>query len=220
MKALSYDFEGVSKKRDTPNQNFLEPTHMKNLHRAFPLTALSLASVALLSACGGGGSSTAAAPVALAGAVIDGYVTGAIVCLDLKSNGTCDSGEPTTTSGAGGRYSLNAPAGTNLANLHIIATVPAGAIDSDAPGVPVANPYKMLAPAGMPTVVSPLTTVVSTRMITGSLSLANARMITTSLRITLPPTTPVHATLQESWQQYLRSRLEPAHPMQPNLGKR
>ncbi len=149
---------------------------MKHFPRNIPLTAISLATVALIAACGGGGGSTSAGPMTLAGAVIDGYVTGANVCLDLNSNGACDSGEPSATSVANGKYSLTAPAGTNLANLHIIATVPAGAVDSDAPSTPIAHPYKMLAPADMPTVVSPLTTVISTKMLASSLSLANARI--------------------------------------------
>lgn len=146
---------------------------MKHFPRTIPLTALSLATVALITACGGGGSSTAAGPVTLAGAVIDGYIVGATVCLDLNGNGACDSGEPTTTSGANGAYSLTAPAGTDLTNLHVLANVPTTAIDG---GVPIANAYRMLTPATMDNVISPLTTVVSTEMKVNSLSVANARI--------------------------------------------
>jgi hypothetical protein len=158
---------------------------MKNSPRTLALTAVGLATAAFITGCGGGGS-TASGPVALTGAVIDGYITGAIVCLDLNSNRVCDSGEPTATSGANGRYTLTAPTGTNLTNLHIIATVPAGAVDSDAPGVPITNPYTMLAPAAMPTVVSPLTTAISAKMIVESKTLSEARIAARN-DLALPP---------------------------------
>ena len=148
---------------------------MRYTPRIIPLTALSLATVALISACGGGGSSSTSGVSTLAGKVIDGYITGATVCLDLNSNRVCDSGEPSAVTGTNGAYSLTAPAGVSLAGLHLIVSIPTTATDSDAPGVPIARAYTMLAPAEMPTVISPLTTAVSARMINGE-SLANARI--------------------------------------------
>ena len=79
---------------------------MNQLPKNIPLTALGLATAALLAACGGGGGSATTGPVTLAGAVIDGYISGATVCLDLNSNGACDAGEPSSTTGTNGRYSL------------------------------------------------------------------------------------------------------------------
>ena len=43
----------------------------------------------------------------LKGVVLDGYLVGAKVCLDLNVNWVCDSGEPSTTSTTGGKYTLD-----------------------------------------------------------------------------------------------------------------
>jgi hypothetical protein len=122
---------------------------------------------ASLVACGGGeggGSiATEEAPVApvatkLTGKVIDGYIQGAKVCLDLNNNYTCDDDEPYGDSGEGGVYSFtyegSIPEGTQ-----ILANIPIGAVDEDL-GV-VDKPYNMVAPASNPEVVTPLTTLVS-----------------------------------------------------------
>lgn len=51
-------------------------------------------------ACSGGGggspstTSTTATPTTLSGKVIDGYIVGAGVCLDVNSNNVCDAGKP------------------------------------------------------------------------------------------------------------------------------
>ena len=147
---------------------------MKRIERELPLRIAGLSLALLISACGGGGSTSG--PVTLAGNVIDGYITGAKVCLDINGNGVCDSGEPTATSGANGAYSISVPTWTNLSSLHLLAVVPVGAIDADAPTSPITAPYTMLAPAQMPMVISPLTTAVSTHMIADGMSIANARI--------------------------------------------
>ncbi|MCX8517011.1 MAG: hypothetical protein ORN29_02940 [Rhodoferax sp.] len=148
-----------------------------------PLTAISLATVALISACGGGTSSTSSgsstSATTLSGQVIDGYIKGATVCLDLNGNNACDSGEPSTTSGDKGAYSLSVPAGTDISGLHVIASVPAtGATDTDDSGTatPVITGYTMLSPASMAIVVSPLTTVISHEMKNNRRSVAEARV--------------------------------------------
>ena len=143
-----------------------------------PLTAISLATAALISACGGS-SSSSTSPTTLSGQVIDGYIKGATVCLDLNGNNACDSGEPSTTSGDKGAYSLSVPAGTNISGLHVIASVPAtGATDTDDSGTatPVITGYTMLSPASMAIVVSPLTTVISHEMKNNGRSVAEARV--------------------------------------------
>jgi hypothetical protein len=137
----------------------------------FPLTAMSLAAAAFLSACGGGSSGTP--PTTLRGAVVDGYITGATICLDLNANRACDAGEPSAVTGVNGAYSLTAPAGADLGKLHLVVEVPTTATDG---GVPITAPYKMLAPATMPQVVSPLTTVVSTNMLVGGKTVSEARI--------------------------------------------
>lgn len=145
---------------------------MKHQQSRLPLCALSLVTAALLAACGGGG--TTSAPTTLSGKVIDGYISGASVCLDINGNKTCDAGEPQTTTGADGSYSLVAPAGIDLNNTHLIANVPVGAVDSVTG--PVTSAYKMLAPASMPSAVTPLTTAISAQMMANNLSVARARL--------------------------------------------
>lgn len=147
---------------------------MKRLTKKLPLRIAGVSIALLLSACGGGGRS--AGPSTLSGNVIDGYITGAIVCLDINGNGACDSGEPSGTSGANGAYSISVPAGISTANLHLIAKVPVGAIDADSPSTPITAPYTMLSPAEMPQVISPLTTAVSTHMIANGMGIAGARI--------------------------------------------
>ena len=141
---------------------------MKHPFSHLPLAALSLATAALLAACGGS-NAPGTGPTTISGQVIDGYIKGATVCLDLNGNYACDSGEPSATSGDKGAYSFTAPAGVDIRALHVVAKVPVGATDTDNNGTAtkVTDPYIMLSPATMASVVSPLTTVVSTEMKNG-----------------------------------------------------
>ena len=79
---------------------------MSNL-RLFPLTAMC---IGLLTACGGGGGDSPApqppATTSMSGSVADGYLQGAVVCLDMNNNGRCDSGEPSATTNANGAYEI------------------------------------------------------------------------------------------------------------------
>ncbi len=120
-----------------------------------------------LAGCGGGGGGSSsigteealvATESELTGKVIDGYISGATVCLDLNNNYTCDPDEPSALSGAGGSYTFTYE-GTIPEGIQILADIPIGAVDEDL-GV-VDKPYSMLAPAAHPEVVTPLTTLVS-----------------------------------------------------------
>lgn len=124
----------------------------------FSKIALVAGLMALLSGCGAGGFGT------LSGSLMDGYISGAKICIDLNGNGACDTSEPSATTGSKGSFTLTAPNGTDLSAVHLLAEIPASAIDDDKPGVAIGSPYKMLAPASTPQVVSPLTTVVSTHV--------------------------------------------------------
>jgi hypothetical protein len=83
------------------------------------LTAAAM-SASLLSACGGGGSDSATNPSTpagptqptpnLTGKAIDGYLVGAKVCLDVDASGSCDAGEPSTTTDESGGFGLGADA--------------------------------------------------------------------------------------------------------------
>lgn len=134
-----------------------------NKHTSLVAVAVSL----LISACGGGGGNVQT----ISGAVIDGYIKGAQVCLDVNANMACDTGEPNATTDADGSYSLEYAGST--AGMHILAVVPAGAEDSDL-GV-IEKPFDLLTPASAPEVVSPLTTLVSSEMITTKAPLEEAR---------------------------------------------
>lgn len=76
------------------------------------LSVVSVACSLNLAGCGGGGSGSTPDPVVdtstqIKGVVLDGYLVGAKVCLDLNTNWVCDIGEPSTISGTGGQFTLN-----------------------------------------------------------------------------------------------------------------
>ncbi len=133
---------------------------------AFRLSAISLL-LGTLVACGGGGSSSSSTST-LSGKVIDGYIIGATVCLDVNSNNRCDAGEPTTTSTAGGAYTLPAYTGS-IAGLQVIAEVGPTARDEDDGGalIGAGNGYSLLAPAAASSTVTPLSTLVTTAIAGG-----------------------------------------------------
>ena len=96
----------------------------------FCTTALLVATasaVVLLAAC----SDNPEEPtVAVAGLVADGPLQGATVCYDLNNNDACDTGEPSATTGADGRYRFDVPEAA--AGRHaVVAQVPPTAIDQD-----------------------------------------------------------------------------------------
>ncbi|WP_416559923.1 hypothetical protein ACHEXL_13535 [Limnohabitans sp. yimb22184] len=119
------------------------------LQKGYVISSLAV----LLTACGGGGVNG----VSITGRVIDGYINGAVVCLDVNDNKVCDSNEPTATSGAGGAFTLNPPSTLDLSSVRLIANVPSTAIDEDT-GAAVGTAYQMTAPANI-AVVTPLTTL-------------------------------------------------------------
>jgi hypothetical protein len=73
--------------------------------------AAGMLCASLLAGCGGGGGGDNSAVIdanyQLNGTVVDGYLVGAKVCLDLNTNWVCDAGEPFATTGTGGRYKLD-----------------------------------------------------------------------------------------------------------------
>ena len=120
---------------------------------------------------GGGGETAGGAPAGgsiatnvatMAGAVIDGYIVGATVCLDLNNNYACDVTEPSAVSGVDGAYTFEVtgdiPAGTQ-----ILADIPITATDQDLG--PIQKAYNMMAPHDNPEVVTPLTTLVSQEIV-------------------------------------------------------
>ncbi|WP_298770582.1 hypothetical protein [uncultured Shewanella sp.] len=104
--------------------------------------------------------------VTMSGKVIDGYVSGATVWLDLNGDGVYNEDEPSTVSQAAGEYHLELSAENQAcaqySNLYV--DVPVGAFDEDNGEVKAA--YQMMLPAGFSPVegdevfhVTPITTV-------------------------------------------------------------
>jgi len=129
-------------------------------------TLVPALAAAFLVACGGGGGGSAVTNT-LSGKVIDGYIKGAKICLDINSNGACDSNEPSAITGAGGAYTLSYAG--DLAGMHVIAEVPSTAYDEDDNGKTLAEAgkeaFSLFAPAESATAVTPLTTLVSIEML-------------------------------------------------------
>jgi hypothetical protein len=129
---------------------------------------LSIIAVAMLTACGGGGSapagSTSSNTVAISGKAVDGPLQGAFACYDLNDNGRCDSAEPTSSpTGASGAFSFDVPA-AEAGKHRVVVEVPATAIDADT-GVAVGTAFSLQSPAtgssgAQQVFASPLTTLV------------------------------------------------------------
>jgi hypothetical protein len=114
----------------------------------------------LLASCGGGsGGTTAVEKETIAGQVFDGYIEGALVCLDLNGNGKCDQGEAQTRSDAAGKFQLTIPKDSAAP---LAAEVIAGqSRDADEQGSTVDRSYRMVSPAReYSTNITPFTTLV------------------------------------------------------------
>jgi hypothetical protein len=129
--------------------------------------ASAIVSVLFASGCGGGGggnngstSGTTVGTSSLSGVVADGYLVGATVCLDVNGNRACDADEPQTTTTTGGVYTLE---GVQDSNFPVLVEVSAATVDEDT-GTAVGAPYVLIAPAGKPGFISPLTTMVQTQL--------------------------------------------------------
>ena len=159
---------------------------------------LSSLVLSLLAACGGGGgggSSAVSSSTTIAGTVIDGYIEGAIVCLDLSSNAACDANEPSTTTGSDGKYSINYAGSTT--GLHVLSLIPSTAKDADDKGLTIAQAGKtaftLMAPAPVAgatnTHVTPLTTLVSQQMTQSGIT--DAKVAETQVKEKFGITTPL-----------------------------
>ncbi|MCP5324965.1 MAG: hypothetical protein H7A09_01395 [Oceanospirillaceae bacterium] len=110
---------------------------------------------------------------AISGNAADGYLKGAIACFDINENKACDAGEPQTTTGDGGAFTISATA--EQASHPLVVEIIAGeTIDEDNPDTPIAETYSLSAPAGY-TFVSPLTTLVQNEIETSGASKEEAK---------------------------------------------
>jgi sugar lactone lactonase YvrE/RNase P/RNase MRP subunit p29 len=147
------------------------------MNMKYLLTAISLF---VLTSCGGGGGGGGApaggAPAAsnFNGVAVDGYLYQARAFLDSNGNGQYDNGEPTATTDANGAFTLSATQDQINSHSVVVTAIAGTTIDQDNPNTPLASGMTLVAPAGNPSVVSPLTTQVSAKM-AGGLSLADAK---------------------------------------------
>jgi hypothetical protein len=125
---------------------------------------------AVLVACGGGGGGGAVLPKAISGVVLDGYIEGAKVCLDVNANLQCDPSEPSALTDKDGRYSISYAG--SIDGLLVLAVVPVGAIDSELGRIE--KPFDLMSPAENALTVTPITTLVAADMSARKVSVDDA----------------------------------------------
>ena len=126
-----------------------------------------------ITSCGGSGSGsdtkTTPAPIptpTMEITVIDGYLSGATVWLDLNSNYLLDDGEPTAVSGAGGRVNLNIDGVENPEQYPVLVKAEAGVTIDEDTNTTVTRNFVMSAQADQ-NIVTPLTTLIHMQVASG-----------------------------------------------------
>lgn len=144
--------------------------------RVFGVISLIVALAVGCGGGGGGGSPVGGSPTSsgFSGVAVDGYLFNARAFLDLNGNGTYDVGEPTSLTGTDGSFNLSATQDQINSHSVIVQAISGTTIDQDNPNTPLSAGFTMIAPAGYPSVVSPLTTHVAAKMATG-LSIDSAK---------------------------------------------
>jgi GDSL-like Lipase/Acylhydrolase len=140
-----------------------------------------------LTSCGGGGGSSTSTGIttsSYSGVAIDGNLYLATAFLDLNGNGTYDSGEPTATTDSSGAFTLTATADQISSHSVVVSAIAGTTIDQDTPNVTMTSSMTMMAPAGSPSVISPLTTQVSAKMAAGMSLSAAKTAVQTELGLT------------------------------------
>lgn len=142
------------------------------------LSSISIAA-AIVIGCGGGGggggpAGGAPSTSSFSGVAIDGNLYLARAFLDLNGNGSYDAGEPAATTGSSGDFSLTATQDQINSHSVVITAISGTTVDQDDPNTPIVGGFTMVAPAGHPSVVSPLTTQVVAKMAEG-FSLSDAK---------------------------------------------
>lgn len=129
-----------------------------------PISLLLAASFMIGCSDSSGPSTPINSTASVKGKVIDGYVSGATIFLDINNNGLLDKGEPNTLSTSAGEYNLELNASDQLCldYVPIIVDVPVGAIDEDLG--PVNAAYQLVLPASKADLhesnhITPLTTL-------------------------------------------------------------
>ncbi|MBI5550852.1 MAG: hypothetical protein HY911_05035 [Desulfobacterales bacterium] len=127
-------------------------------------TLCKLLPILMIIACGSSGSNSNSdnSGTSISGIAADGYLRDATVCLDIDNNGRCDEGEPSTTTGDGGAYTLD-PGDYDPEAYPLVVEVTAQTVDED-DDQPVGADYTLRAPAGRYGFVTPLTTLIQTKI--------------------------------------------------------
>lgn len=156
---------------------------MKFRSQHFTLSLIAAATLTL-TACGGGGgggattattatpaattpvattptATTAAAFTPVTTTVMDGLITNAQVCVDANNDGICQATETQGRTDSSGQVTLNVPT-ASLTTTKLVAQVGLDATDADT-GV-VKTAYSLQTPVGKLNVISPLTTLVQTKI--------------------------------------------------------
>lgn len=165
--------------------------------KEFKISRILIATIPLafvLVGCGGSGGSVGS-PTSITGTVVDGFIEGAYVFLDLNGNLEHDEGEPTSSAtNASGQYKIDTSTLTSnqLANAVLVTHVPETAKDADDGGVTLAQAGKtgftLMSPVSayadssgkVPisvdnALVSPLTTLVANEITFNGSTLSEAR---------------------------------------------
>lgn len=120
----------------------------------------SLVCALTLTACGGGGGSSSdnssGGPATTAIKIIDGYLSGAVVCVDRNINSVCDSGEEVGSTNSNGVIAIN----NDDLKYPLIAKIITGTTTDSGSGA-ITQSYELIAPANS-TVVTPFTTAAVT----------------------------------------------------------
>ena len=123
-------------------------------------TLCKLLPILMMIACGSSSDNDSA--TSISGIAADGYLRDATVCLDIDNNGRCDDGEPSATTGEGGAYTLD-PGDYDPEAYPLVVEVTAQTIDEDDDQA-VGADYTLRAPAGKYGFVTPLTTLIQTKI--------------------------------------------------------
>ncbi|WP_322041468.1 hypothetical protein [Burkholderia diffusa] len=146
-------------------------------HTGFAKHVLGVSIATALAACGGGGDAGSSQPSAgggstatptINGKAVDGYLTGATVCLDMNNNGVCDAGEPSAVTDGNGAFSI--PYSGDATGKTLLVQVTPTTKDLSRPAnfqFPASFTLSQIVQSTPTQVVSPLTTLVSAQMQTG-----------------------------------------------------
>jgi hypothetical protein len=128
------------------------------------ISVAGLIAIGIIAGCGGsGGSGSTTQTTPVSGVVADGYLQGAEVFLDMNGNYQWDAGEPKTTTGPGGAYTLMVPV-SDAARFPVVARAIAGTTVDEDTNTTVSGSYVMSAPAGATGFVSPMSSLLREKM--------------------------------------------------------